>query len=69
MSPAYQRLLAEGVANEYHSLVEVDGLMTRPEKLSESVYPGAIVRISRHLYVDGKSITVGAPDWSKLFPA
>lgn len=65
----FQKLLNDG-ASIGHSLVEIDGKHRKPTRkdIIDNMYPLALIRIGKHLYSDKKPLTVGAPEWDKLFP-
>lgn len=66
MNPVLKALLKEGVVLS-HTLVEMDGLPSSIKEIQATDLKGVIVRISKHLYVDGKAITVDAPKWDNLW--
>jgi hypothetical protein len=61
-----KNLLKEGAVLG-RGLVEVDGVATSAERLKTQDVSGAIVRISKHMWLDGKPLTVGAPNWKDLW--
>lgn len=59
------KLLKEGNVLD-HRLIEVDGLYTAIDQLDTVNMKGKLVRISKHLYHEGKLLTIGGPEWSDL---
>lgn len=66
MNTVMQKLLKEGTVLD-HKLVEIDGVPSSISDLQTKDLKGAIVRIARHLYMDGKALTVDAPSWEDLW--
>lgn len=50
-----------------HARIEIDGTPCNLENFWERHYDGAIVRIHKHLYVDGRPMTEDAPEWEDLW--
>jgi hypothetical protein len=63
---ALEKLLKDGSVLD-HSLCEVDGNPVRIDKLMATDIKGKLIRISKHLYLDGQGLTEGAPDWKSLW--
>lgn len=50
--------------SEHRGIAVVDGVVVHTvEQLEAELVPRALVRIRSHVYMDGKALTVGAPDW------
>lgn len=50
-----------------HARLEIDGLPCTIDNFWQRYYDGAIVRIIKHLYMDGQPLTEGAPKWANLW--
>ena len=66
MTDALKNLLKEGPVLS-HAKVELDGIPSSIKELQTVDLKGVIVRISKHLYMDGKALTVDAPKWNNLW--